>query len=462
MSESDQGLRRVSIRGDGTVVDVALPSQMPVATLIPPIVDIVEGRTGDRPGDEAARHYRLSRPGTAALHAAKTLAQNGIRDGETLLLSRTGAPMPGPRYDDKAEAISASLTQQSWDRPQRHRATQLAGAAAAGLFAGVGGLALVRNAFDSNATRSVAAIAGVLGTIALIFATVAHRACQDPMLGNTLGVIATIFAAVAGFLAVPGPPGLSNVLLAAMAAAVASTLAMRVSGGAATIFTAISCFGVILALAAVAGVITDAPLRAISSIATLASLGLLGAAARLSIVLGGLSPALPAAPDADSFEPHTDVLSGKVARADGWLNSLVAAFSSSAAAGAIITALGGTPRPNCIAFALLTSVLLLLHGQPLQRRTLACVIGGVVTVATTLGCAAVSAPGHGPWIAAATAAMVALACILGFVTPTMSASPIARRSLELFEMLTLVAMVPLTCWACGLYGAARAVYPPWG
>ncbi|WP_077086214.1 type VII secretion integral membrane protein EccD [Mycobacterium rhizamassiliense] len=465
MSESDLGLRRVSIHAGGTLVDVALPSQMPVATLIPPIVDIVGDHTADGPRALTASRYQLSRPGRAALPAAKTLAQNGIRDGDTLLLSRARARVPGPRYDDGAEAISASLTPQSRDRPQRLRATRLAGALAAGLFASMGGLGLVRNSFDPNVTHDVTAtagVAGVLGTIALIFAAVAHRACHDPMFGNTLAVIATLFAAVAGFLAVPGPPGLPNVLLAAMMSAVAATLVMRVSGGGVTACTAISCFGVILALAAMAGMITAAPLRTMSSITTLVSLGLLGVAARLSIVMAGLSPKLPTAPDLDSFEPHTDNLPGKVFRAEVWLNSLVAAFSVSAAAGAIITALGGAPRPTCIAFAMLTGVLLLLRGHPLQSGKLICVIGGVTTVATALGRTALSAPAQGPWIALATASLVAAACILGFVTPTMSASPIARRSIELFECLALVAMVPLTCWVCGLYGAARAASPPWG
>ncbi|MGH3969072.1 MAG: type VII secretion system ESX-4 subunit EccD4, partial [Mycobacterium sp.] len=141
---------------------------------------------------------------------------------------------------------------------------------------------------------------------------------------------------------------------------------------------------------------------------------------------------------------------------------LLATFSSSAAAGAIATALGGTPRPDCIAFAAMTGVALLLRGQPIRRRTLVCIINGITTTATTLSVAAVSGPQRGPWIAAATASLVALACVLGFVTPTMSASPIVTRSVELLECLALITMVPLTCWICGLYVAARDLHLAWG
>ncbi|BAX91151.1 ESX-4 secretion system protein eccD4 [Mycobacterium shigaense] len=390
MSASDRELRRVSIHADGSVVDVALPSQMPVGTLIPPIVDIVEGRAVDRPPDPTARHYQLCRPGTAALHVAMTLAQNGIRDGDTLVLSRTQARAVVPRHDDVAEAVWSTLPTGGTDRPQRRHAARLTGAVAAVLFTIVGSVALLRNALFLNITRHFDATASALalaGIAALMFATIGYRAHRDAVATTTLGVIATVFVASAGFLAVPGVPGLANVLLAAMAAAVASTVVMRITGCGTTVFTAMVCFEVTAALAALAGLVTDAPLRAVSSVATLVSLGLLGATGRVSIILAGLAPILFEAPNA---EPHADELPERVIRADGCLASLVAAFSSSAAAGAIATAVGGAPRAACSAFGALSATLLVLHGQRIQRRTLICVINGIVSTATVLGFAAVT------------------------------------------------------------------------
>ncbi|MGZ4526679.1 MAG: type VII secretion integral membrane protein EccD, partial [Mycobacterium sp.] len=66
-------------------------------------------------------------------------------------------------------------------------------------------------------------------------------------------------------------------------------------------------------------------------------------------------------------------------------------------------------------------------------------------------------PGHGPWVAAAPASLVAATMYLGFVAPAISLQPLARRSVEALEWLALVAMVPLTCWICGLYGAVRGL-----
>jgi hypothetical protein len=39
----------------------------------------------------------------------------------------------------------------------------------------------------------------------------------------------------------------------------------------------------------------------------------------------------------------------------------------------------------------------------------------------------------------------------------MRLSPIGRRSVELLEYLALAVVVPLACWICGLYGAARSM-----
>jgi hypothetical protein len=65
-----------------------------------------------------------------------------------------------------------------------------------------------------------------------------------------------------------------------------------------------------------------------------------------------------------------------------------------------------------------------------------------------------------PWIAAATAILAAAALCLGFIAPTVTLSPVARRGIDLLEYLALVAIVPLACWVSGLYGAVRGLSLP--
>ncbi|MGZ4529624.1 MAG: type VII secretion integral membrane protein EccD [Mycobacterium sp.] len=451
----------MSIHSGTAVVDLALPAGIPVAILTPSIVDLLKVRDVD--DGLTAKRYHLSLPGSSALDPSKTLAQSGVGDGAVLLLSQPSTPPPAPRHHDVAEAVSETLAAapEPWTDARRRLATRLTGAMAASCLTAIGVLALARNALSANVDRQTHTSVGVAagaGLVALLSAVVAHRAYRDAVAGLALNAIATAFAAVAGFLVVPGHPGVCNVLLAATAAAVTCVLAMRASGCGAVTLTAVSCVATVVAVAALVGVITAAPPHAIGAASALVSLGLLGAAARVSIVLAGLSPRLPSTPELDATEPSGASLAAQAIRADAWLSSLLAGFSSSAAIGAVVTVLAGAPRLSCMAFGSITGALLLLRARSSDsRRMLAFVIAGIGVVGTTFGVAALSTPGHGPWVAAATASLVAAAMYLGFVAPAISLQPLARRSVEALEWVALVAMVPLTCWICGLYGAVRGL-----
>jgi ESX secretion system protein EccD len=451
LSASDPGLRRVSVHAGTAVVDLVLPAAVPVATLIPSIIDILDDCGADRSSDRPANAYRLSPPGAPALHASTTLAQNDIRDGAVLILSQSRAELPAPRYYDVAEAVATTLDAdaRAWTR----RAARLTAAVAASFFTGIGGVTLVRNTFSDTTTRHVGATAGIAAMAGLIALLMAHRAARDPIAGLTLSLVASAFAALAGFMAVPGASGAPNVLLAAMAAAVTSVLAIRITGRGVVALTAVLCFSMIAAGSAFAAVITAAPLRTIASISVLVSLGLLGTAGRISIVLAGLSPQL--SDDA--------CLVTRAIRADTWLTSLLAAFSSSAAVAAVVTAAAargsGAPRSGCIAFSAVTGALLLLRARSADAKTtLVFVISGIVTIGTTFAVFAAGAPGRDPWIAAVTAMLVAAAVYVD-LAPVMSPSPVLRRCVELSEYLALVAMAPLACWICGFYSAVRALNP---
>ena len=451
MSVSDAGLLRVSVHSGTAVVDVALPGEIAVAVLIPSIVDILKVR-----GCEAvleAERYQLSPLGAPALDPLTTLAQHGIDDGAVLVLSRQVNP-PVPRHDDVAVAVSAVLDKANppEGRARHRQAVRCVGAVAANCLAGAGGLALVRNALSDNAAGGVGE-AGVLASgaiVALLLAAIACRTYRDPTAGLALSVIAAELALLAGFLAVPGAPDVPNVLLGASAAAVTAVTAIYATGRGAITLAAMACAATVIAAAALVGVFSAAPLRAVGAASALISLGLLGMAARASIALAGLSPA-------SDVDDYADVATNAI-RADNWLTSLLSGLSSSVAVGAVVTVLAGTSRLSCIAFGALTSALLLLRARSEEgRRMLVLVISGIVVTGVTFGAAALRAPQQGPWIATSAVAVAGAAMYLGFVAPTLSLSPLARRSVDLLECVALIALIPLTCWICGLYGAIRGL-----
>jgi type VII secretion integral membrane protein EccD len=430
----DSELRRVSVHADAAVLDLSLPAAVPVATLIPSIIDILDSRAPV--ADVLATDFRLSRPGLPALLASTTLAENAIPDGAVLILTRSSPDPPALRHHDTAEAMSAQLG--TGALPGDRHAARLIGAIAASIFTAAGLIALIRNDLNVNITGASGA-ATLAGIAALLFATTAHRARRDPTTGLTLCLIATAFAAVAGLLAVPGPPGAPHVLLAATAAAATAVLALRVTGCGALTLSALACVAGVVGFAALAATVTAAPLHAIGSVSTLVSIGLLEISPRMSIVLAGLSPT----------RLRHDQLATKAIPADRLLTSLFAGFAWSAAIGAMVT--------DGVAFSTVTGALLLLRaGSPDRTRMLVFSSSGTATIATTFAVAAAAAPQHGPAIVAVTAVLAAAAIYLGSAT---SLSPVGRRAVELVQCVALVATVPLACWTCGLFTAVRGLNP---
>jgi type VII secretion integral membrane protein EccD len=475
--ETGAELCRVSVYSDSAHVDLALPATVPVGTLIPPIVDILATQHGYRDESIAVLH-QLSLPGDAALDSSKTLAQIGIRNGATLILTRTSTELAAPRFgsttqfDDTAEAVSMSLAATA--RPWTRWTARLTGAIAASWLAGTSAVALFRTAFGANGVTNgiqhidCASVAAAIGFIALLAATVGYRVLRDRIVGLTLGMVANGFAALAGLLAVPDGPGAPNVLLAAMATAVTSTVSIQVIGCCTVVFTALACFATMAAAAATVDAVTTAPLQAIGAMAAVISLGLLEVSARVSIVLTGLSPRLPsesnAVIDTPMSNPHH--LNTKAIRASHWLTSLLIAFSTSAGLGAIGAAVGscsagGSPLLGITFAAIIGGVLLLRarsHSDLVRSAPL--IVSGTATFSTTFVVAAATYPLHALWIAAAAAMLAIAALSVGLITPGMVISPVGQRSIELLEYLALVIVVPLACWICGLFGAARGVNLP--
>jgi type VII secretion integral membrane protein EccD len=463
VSESDRSLRRVSVHADAVGVDLALPAAVPVAALIPAIVDILAADDGGRAvasADLVATAYQLSPLGAPALDASTTLAQNGIRDGTILVLTRSATELPAPCFDDAAEAVSATLDMVT--RPWTRRSARLTGAVSASWLAGTGVLVLVGSSLvttDFRPSGATLGIAAMASCVALLAAVSAQRVYRDPAAALTFGLLAVGFSAAAGFVSVPGGPGAPNVLLAAMAAAVTSVVTIRVTGGGAVTLTAVACLAAVIAVTALASVVTAAPLPTISSISAIVSLALLEASARVSIMLTGLSRRLPATLDAEESMPSPDWLADKAIRADNWRTSLIAAFSTWAAVGAIIVGVHGmtTTGFDGVVFATLIGAALLLRARAQLdlRRTLVLIASSVATISTTLIVATAASPRHAVWISAAAAMLAGAVLALGFTTPTITFSPVARRGVALLEYSLLAALVPLACWICGLYSTAR-------
>jgi type VII secretion integral membrane protein EccD len=429
-------LCRVSLQHGPHTVDVALPSDAPVGVLLPSIVDLVgRGTVATHEG----RQWHLSRVGQGSLDETVSLHDNAVRDGEVLLLTTTSIPLAVLVPDDPCRAVIDIAD--SDDAPTRVAATA-AGAASALL----GASALGWSGIATHAMRHVVT-AGVIATATAIGAIAVRRVHYDSTVCATLSVIAVVFAATAGFLVVPGGPSTAGSLLAAAVACSTSVLLLRITRCGAIPLTALATSAALTSAASACAVAWMSSVTTIGAALATLSLGTLGVAARLSIAAAGLAPAMSSSDDREE-DP-------RAVKAHQTLTGLV--FGSAAAATLGCALVASDPKGAVLA-AVVGLVLVLrtrTHIDP--RRRIALLVGGAAAIATSCASVVVSAPGQANWICLVSTAVGVSALVGGFGT---SANPVARRAVEVLEYLALAAVVPLACWAGGLYGFIRGLSLP--
>src|SRR3954468_16913848 len=214
MSTATAGLARITINAPQRRVDVAVPDAVPLAELLPELLQ----HAGPGLADDGERHggWLLRRADGTTLSSAAGLAGQGVHDGTVLHLVPARAAWPELEYDDVVEAIAAGARRQGvpWS-PAATRATAI-GAAGAGFL-----VALV------PIMRADLPLAAAAVAVALVLAGVtASRAYGDALVGASLAACALPFAAAGGWLGAPEPATTSaRTLLAAVALLLAALVA---------------------------------------------------------------------------------------------------------------------------------------------------------------------------------------------------------------------------------------------
>jgi type VII secretion integral membrane protein EccD len=141
------GLSRVTIVAPRSRVDLALPSDVPLADLLPVLLGFAgldaRSAVARHDGDDAGRRHgwSLSRLGGGELDSSCTPAQLAVRDGELLYLRPRDEAAPLMVYDDLVDVLAVGTR----GRPGQWtpQATRLAGRATASLVLLAGAPALL-------------------------------------------------------------------------------------------------------------------------------------------------------------------------------------------------------------------------------------------------------------------------------------------------------------------------------
>lgn len=458
----DTAYCRLTVLSARVRVDVALPADVPVAELVPMVLELMgEPRPGRRP-----EPWRLRGAAGGPLPAGATLAELGVLDGELLRIGpEAGAPAP-PVFDDPVEALAATAgTAGTMGRRCTAAVTLALATAAALLLAATPDAAALRVVIAALAAAAAVGYAGRLARAASTAADAQGEGTTDALLrgATTVAVAAVPLAAAAGWAALPGASVAAHLLLAAATAGTLAAVAQVVLRVVSPALVGVVVAAVPIGLAALAVLRFGA-----DPAAAAAGVGAVGLAAgpllpRFALRLAGLPrPVVPAdgeelvEADAgpDLLPPHE--LAERADLARGYLAGFAGGCALPAAVAAIpVAASGGWSGP---AFAAVTVAVLALRGRtfadPAPARTL-----GVAAVVAGLGVAALLAR-SGPVgaVLAATALLAAAGTValrLSRTSPV--ASPVSRRAVDLLEGLLVAASVPLAFTAMGLFGLVRGL-----
>ncbi|MFD3309994.1 type VII secretion integral membrane protein EccD [Streptomyces sp. NPDC058656] len=455
-------LCRVTVRAPARTVDLAVPSDVSVADLLPTVI----GYGGDDLEESGLEHggWVLQRLGGPPLDPESTLDSLGLRDGEALFLSPRNEALPEVHLDDLVDGISTTMRSRphSWSAEAARRL--LHGMAVATLSLGIVLLAL-----PGTPGWLRAVVAAAAGLLLLAGAGSATRAVGDSGAGSMLGLMAAPYFATAGWLLPGGELGgaegdavLGARLLAASAAGGgAAVLALAAVGMYPALFLGTASVAVAGALGAALIILGLTPEQSAGVVAVVVVL-FGGFVPSLSFRLSGMRmPPLPTNVQQlqEGIDPYpaSDV-EARATLADGWMTAFYLAIGLICLP--CLTALVTDPDLPGVLTVVALSLLLLLHsrglGNVLQRVAL--------TTAGAWGTALLlleAADGLGPQdrlaLTAGLLALTAVITIASWTVPGRRLVPYWGRAAELLHSLAAISMLPLTLWSMGVYGMLRGI-----
>jgi type VII secretion integral membrane protein EccD len=501
--EPATGFCRITVAAPNSpTVDLAVPEDVAVAQLLPTIHALTahQSHPPASPTSPAPLDLHLVRLDGRLLDPERTLAEQHVPDGEALLLRPLTRSLPGPVYDDLAEALAPPAAGiptnalapadpadpwRPWSPWSRQLLRPCALFATAALLTALA--EVLRTAAPGRGSLDdPGVLAGVCAAVLLLAAATRARRRSDEPGALALGLPALALGAVAaarlplpftgGLPGTPGAPGaappadapialLHACLAVTVAGALLTALLPRAPFLAATVFGALSAGAVLAAIltgtATPAGAARPAAVTATLALAALPFLPAL--AVRLAhLPTGHAAPNDPAAP----APIDVAALAQQARRADRLLLGLLAGCSLAALAAVVVLTRAPGPWNDWLALALTLSLLLAARSGG-RTPHLLCPLAAGLTALTALVLHG-APPEAGLPLPLLTAAVAVLGVILVTArtpagtlsaaapsapvppTPPTPPSPAAIRALELAETLARLPHVPLTLAVLGL------------
>lgn len=448
---------RLTIVGPRRELDVAIPPDVPLAYLLPTLLQ----RCDPELADQGAHHggWALQRLGDPPLDIGRTALELKVKHGERLYLRPGQDPLQPLDVDDVVDTVATATAELPgrWG-PTSTRISCLVMAGGAGV-AGVGVLA------SGTPPWTVSAVVAATATALLLALAAALSRGAGDAAGGLLGALAMPYAFVAGAAVVAGDSaklfGPGQVLAGFTCAALAAVFAAAACAADRQWFLAgaIACaFGLVGASVALPARLTAPDAAAIMvGLVLLCAHAVPGLAARA----GGLPrPFVPTQPSDVREQPPAsaagEVLEG-VARTDQYVVAMYGAVAAVCAVGAALALRDpGWAGP---VLAVLAASVLALRARFLSAAAARWLLLGAAMITLTLTvltvASRVSAGGDGALLVAALAG-AATSGWLAHRLPGQRVSPWWGRIGDLVEVAGTLVAIPVCLQVAGVYGIVRA------
>jgi type VII secretion integral membrane protein EccD len=443
--EAGSGFCRVQVAAPTTRVDLALPTGVPLAGLLPAIVGYAEQDLGAPDG------WALSRLDGTRLDPAAGLAAFGIREGELLLLHPAQDSVGRPLYDDVVEVLGEANAEAGWGT----RDTRA-------ICAGLAALAVLGAAWTGYVTGTP--LAGILlGVLALLLfgggALLAHGPGDLPA-GTLLAALAAVVGGTAGVVLLGPPLGAAHLVLAAAVLILVAAAGGPALGGGDAVFLALGVIGLLALLGGLLVLLVPAtPARAAAVVAPLA-LAATTAMPTLALRLSRIPrPPLPrTATDLAEVPGQLELeqVQQRVRRARSLLTGLLlGCYTATALATVVLATDTGSAWPGVLAAIL--GALLLLRGRLFRHRAqvAAPLLAAAVVFAAGLHAATTTWASNGTLLLGAVAPvallLAAVAGGFGRWGGRRPLNPRLARGLDLLESVLLLSVVPIVLAVWNVY-----------
>jgi type VII secretion integral membrane protein EccD len=449
----------VTVVAPRTRIDLALPSDIAVANLLPMLLTMA----GESSPDGGSKHggWCLAKLGGDAIDPQHSLSSLGVLDGDLLQIRRRNDNPPPPLFDDVVEAIAVAAPGSY--RPWTEHTARILGLVAAGVALLASAAGLLRAGTLAGAELGVGALAGVTAVIAMIAGVVTARVYGEISAGVVVAAGSLPLGFVSGLYIVPGSGvHAENLLLACTLTLVLAAASIATLGAAITAFVASATATALGALTFFCASLVHRPAAGIAAAAAALALGAMSALPRLTIHLSRLPmPQVPGnAKDLreDPEFPDYALIERRVGRAHEYLTGMIIGSGLVAAIGAVLAAAGGVV--GIVLGAVVAAVLLLrARSYANGNQAIALLVSGIVGVGGLMTGLLATARQPGVLLAGVAGllilAMVAL--VTGVVVPRHRFSPVLRRSVDVLEAVLIASVLPLTLGVLDLYHAIRAL-----